>query len=256
MHHLSREWAIFLLAVQFLTRLPVPAARLYSADRLAAAPRYYPLVGALIGALGAGVYLASTIFPAPIGVILSMMTTLILTGAFHEDGLADMADGIGGGASRDNALEIMKDSRIGTYGACALMAALGLKAASLSYLPAQAVPILLTAAHGISRLSSVLTVATSRYVRDHGTAKPVASGISINGLLLAILTGAGLFLAMVQIVGPVPGIAALTGAGLGHLAARAVFERKLGGYTGDCLGAVQQFSEIGFYLGALACLSS
>lgn len=252
---MREEWAIFLLAVQFLTRLPVPASPGFTPERLTAATRYYPLVGALIGGFAALVYaLAALVWPPGVAVLLSIAATTALTGAFHEDGLADMFDGVGGGASRERALEIMKDSRIGTYGAAALILALGLKAAALAAMPAAAVVLGLIAAHALSRFSAVLIIATSSYVRDQGTAKPVAAGVGAQSLAIAGVTSLACLLALAWGVGLMAALLALAGLALGHLAMRRAFERKLGGYTGDCLGAVQQASEIGLYLGLLAWL--
>jgi adenosylcobinamide-GDP ribazoletransferase len=252
---MREQWSILLLAVQFLTRLPVPASAGFTPARLTAATRYYPLVGALIGALVALVYaLALLAWPPLVAVLLSIAAGLALTGAFHEDGLADMFDGIGGGLTRDRALEIMKDSRIGTYGAAALILALALKAATLAAMPPFAVILALIAGHGLSRFSAVLVIATSGYVRDHGTAKPVADGVSGESLRIAAATALVLWLAMAIALGPMAALLGALGLAAGHWAMRRVFERKLGGYTGDCLGAVQQGSEIGFYLGLLAWL--
>jgi len=250
---LRAEGAIFLLAVQFLTRLPVAPA--FTPERLEAATRYFPAVGAVVGGLGAGAYgLAGLAFPPLIAVLIALAAMILLTGAFHEDGLADMADGIGGGASRDRALEIMRDSRIGTYGAAALLLALALKAAALTSMPAPIALAALPAAHVLSRLSAVLVIAASHYVRDHGTAKPVARGLSAAGLCVALATGIGAFTGFAVIIGWAESLAAALGVLLAHVATRLTFEKKLGGYTGDCLGAVQQTGEIGFYLGALAVL--
>jgi adenosylcobinamide-GDP ribazoletransferase len=252
---MREQWAILLLAVQFLTRLPVPASPGFTPARLTAATRYYPLVGALIGALVALVYaLALLAWPPLVAVLLSIAAGLALTGAFHEDGLADMFDGVGGGLTRDRALEIMKDSRIGTYGAAALILALALKAAMLAAMPPWAVILALIAGHGLSRFSAVLVIATSGYVRDHGTAKPVADGVSRESLGIAAGTALVLGVAVAIGFGPMAALMGLLGLAVGHWAMRRIFERKLGGYTGDCLGAVQQGSEIGFYLGLLAWL--
>jgi adenosylcobinamide-GDP ribazoletransferase len=252
---MKEQWAILLLAVQFLTRLPVPASAGFTPERLTAATRYYPLVGALIGGLVAVIYaLALLAWPPLVAVLLSIVASLLLTGAFHEDGLADMFDGVGGGLTRERALEIMKDSRIGTYGAAALILALALKAATLAAMPPPAVILALVAGHGLSRFSAVLVIATSAYVRDHGTAKPVADGVSRESLLIATATAMPMALALAWGLGPMAALLGLAGLALGHWGMRRVFERKLGGYTGDCLGAVQQGSELGFYLGVLAWL--
>ncbi|MCG8442977.1 MAG: adenosylcobinamide-GDP ribazoletransferase [Caulobacterales bacterium] len=249
------EFAIFLLAVQFLTRLPVPREVGYSPERLAAAARYYPLVGLIVGGLSAGVFWAAHLaLPALLAVLLATAAGLLATGAFHEDGLADTVDGVGGGASREAALAIMKDSRLGAYGAAALGLALAIKVAALAALAPAAVMLALIAAHGVSRLSSVLVIATSRYVRDHGTGKPVAGGISGAGLLVATVIGALGLLILAAGLSPLAALAGGGGALAGHLAMRCFFERKLGGYTGDALGAVQQASEIGLYLGVVAWL--
>jgi adenosylcobinamide-GDP ribazoletransferase len=148
----------------------------------------------------------------------------------------------------------MKDSRIGTYGAAALILALALKAATLAAMPPDAAILALIAGHGLSRFSAVLVIATSGYVRDHGTAKPVAEGVSRESLRIAAGSALLLWLGLALALGPMAALLGLLGLAAGHLAMRRVFERKIGGYTGDCLGAVQQGSEITFYLGVLAWL--
>lgn len=251
----KNEWASLLLAVQFLTRLPVRSPDLYSPKRLACAVRYYPLVGVLIGGLSAGVFfIAHLVLPAAIAVLLAICGGLLATGAFHEDGLADTFDGIGGGLTREKALEIMKDSRLGAYGALALGVALALKASALIALDPGLVMTALIAGHGLSRLSSVLVIRTSRYVRDEGTGKPVAGGVSPTSLTVALGTGGAIILGWCLFHTPVAVLLASTGLVFGHILMRMFFETKLGGYTGDTLGAVQQASEIGFYLGLAAWL--
>ena len=245
------ELAVFALAVQFLTRVPVPVGEAYTPARLAAAPRYYPLVGALVGALCAVVYsLAVAALTPAVAVLLALAAGLLVTGAFHEDGLADTFDGIGGG-DRERALEVMRDSRIGTYGALALGVVLATKAAALLALPPGRAAMAFVVAHALSRLSAVLVIASSRYVRDRGVGKPTADGIGAGGLAIALLTG-GLLLAWLAFAGgAMAALYTVAGALVGHLVMRALFERRLGGYTGDTLGAVQQLSELGVYLGLL-----
>lgn len=246
------ELAVFALAVQFLTRVPVPVGAAFTPARLAAAPRYYPLVGALAGALCAAVYaLAQASLTPAVAVLLALAASLLVTGAFHEDGLADTFDGIGGGGDRERVLEIMRDSRIGTYGSLALGLVLAIKAAALLGLPPGRAAMALVVAHGLSRLSAVLVIASSRYVRDRGVGKPTADGIGAGGLAVAVLTG-GLLLAWLAVAGgSAAALSAAAGALLGHIVMRAWVERRLGGYTGDTLGAVQQLSELGVYLGLL-----
>jgi len=252
---LRNEVAIFLLGVQFLTRLPIPSGVQFTPRRLSASVRYYPSIGLLIGAITAAVYwVFAIILPPALAVLISGAAGLLLTGAFHEDGLADTFDGIGGSGDPKRALEIMKDSRIGTYGAAALIMVLAIKMTALTLLPPPTVLIGLVVGHGLSRLSSVLVIATSRYVRDQGTAKPTADGIGAVGLIIATLTGGIALLALAHVLTLVAALFAGVGLIAGHVLMRLFFEPKLGGYTGDTLGAVQQISEMGFYLGLLACL--
>ena len=247
------EFAAFLLAIQFLTRIPVPTQWCYSTERQAAASRYFPLVGAIIGgACWLSYALAAKLWTANIALALSMAAGCVLTGAFHEDGLADTADGVGGGLNREEALAIMRDSRLGTYGTLALGLTLALKFATLSAVPPTMLAWTLILGHGLSRASAMLTVATSRYQRDEGTGKPTADGLSSSSqLVLLASTGLGVFL-LFNIFGDTATACALLGLGCGHGLARATFEPKLGGYTGDTLGAVQQLSELGLYLGIAA----
>jgi len=251
---LASEAATFLLAVQLLTRLPIPG-RIGHSRRLAATPRWLPAVGVLIGALtGLAFWLASLVWPPALAALASTAAGLLLTGAFHEDGFADACDGLGGGATRARALEIMRDSRLGTYGAAGLGLMLAAKILALAALPAAAVPLLLVAGHAASRASAVAVIATSVYIRDQGAARPMARGLRPRGLALALGTGGLALLATAIVLPPAAVVGALLGLVSGHVVMRARFERRLGGYTGDCLGAVQQTSEIGLYLGALACL--
>ncbi len=252
---IAGEWAVFLLALQFLTRLPLPADVGYTPARMAATPRWHPAVGALVGALAGLVFwLAAQVFPPTLAALVATATGLLITGAFHEDGLADACDGLGGGATRDRALAIMRDSRIGTYGAAALGLALAAKVLALGALPVAATPLVLVAGHAASRASAVAVIASSRYVRDHGTGKPVADGVGPGGLAVALITGAAALLGVALVLPPATVAGGALGLAAGHAAMRSRFERRLGGYTGDCLGAVQQTSELGLYLGVLACL--
>ena len=249
------ELAVFLLAVQLLTRWPVRSHDLFTEARLAAATRYYPLVGAMIGALSGGVFwLAHLVFPASLSVVLATAASLIATGAFHEDGFADTCDGLGGGATRERALEIMRDSRLGTYGAAGLGLMLAAKVLALAATSPAVVPWLLIAAHAASRSSAVLAIATGTYVRDAGIARPVADAVAPDTLALVLAAGAAAACVLLAVSAPVVLLAGLGGLAAGHLVMRRMYERKLGGYTGDCLGAVQQTSELGMYLGVAAAL--
>lgn len=250
---LRRELEYFLGAVRFFTRLPVPAWVGHSAEALNHSARYFPAVGLLIGGIAALVYLAVLqLWPQPVAVLLAMAATIYATGAFHEDGLSDAADGLGGGWEKLRILEIMKDSRVGSYGVVALWLGLSGKFVVLSLLDAALVPWALLAGHAWSRWCSTLLLATMDYVREDllAKAKPLATRLSGPAFLVATGFGAvALFFLPWQNM-----LLACLLALLATLWLAAKFRRWLGGYTGDCLGAVQQVSEIAFYLGLLASL--
>jgi adenosylcobinamide-GDP ribazoletransferase len=251
---LADEAAAFGLAVRFLTRLPLGGGG-YTPERMAAATGYLPVVGVLIGLFAAAVFLAAArLFPPTVAVILAIAATCLLTGALHEDGLADTADGLGGGATPERALEIMRDSRIGAYGALALGLTLALRIAALAAMPAAAAAAALIAANGAGRASAVLVVAGSRYARPAGAGDFTAGGVGRSVLAVTLVTTA-LCLGLVGIAaGWGPAAGATLGLVLAHAASRVACERRLGGYTGDTLGATEQLGETGLVLGMLACL--
>ena len=248
---IRRELGYFLGAVGFFTRMPVPGWVGHSAAALSQCARYFPAVGLLVGGIGALVYwLALHLWPQPVAVLLSMAATLYATGAFHEDGLSDTADGLGGGWDKARILAIMKDSRVGSYGVVALVLALLGKFALLSGIDAALVPAALLAGHAVSRFGATLIMATLDYARDDESSKsrPATHRPSLASLLLA--AGFALLPLLLLPLGK-----ALAGIVLAALAATwlaAKFQRWLGGYTGDCLGAVQQVTEVAFYLGFFA----
>jgi adenosylcobinamide-GDP ribazoletransferase len=178
----------------------------------------------------------------------------LLTGAFHEDGFADMCDGFGGGLTRERVMEIMKDSRIGTYGAVGIGVLLSLKVVTLAALPSPAVVAALFLAHPLSRLAASTLIFTLDYARDEGKAKPLAEKMSGAELAIAaacavmpaLWLGASGQLAWIAILGGLLAAALATA----WMARR--FVRRIGGFTGDCLGAVQQVCEVLFYLAVLA----
>lgn len=256
----QKEWHTFVCAYQFLTRIPAPKTFRYSEDLMHEAARYYPLVGALIGAVAALVFVITIQWVSTIpAMILSTVVTLYLTGAFHEDGFADLCDGIGGGMTAERALDIMKDSRLGTYGVVGLTMVLALKVALLSDIAlgsssSTIVMGTLITGHALSRTSAVVVIMTSDYVRQAGTAKPVSEGLSEAGQTIMLTSSVVIALLSALVIGWVALLVGLVLLGLSHLFIRRVFERKLQGYTGDCLGATQQMSEVGFYLGVAVCI--
>jgi len=244
-----RELEYFFGAIRFFTRLPVPGWVGHSPEALNHSARYFPLVGLLVGLLGALVFAVATLaLPKTLAVLLAMAITIYVTGAFHEDGWADMVDGFGGGWTRERTLEIMKDSRIGSFGAIALVLMLLGKFVALIELEALLVAPALIAGHAFSRLCSTTLLHFLDYAREEGKAKPLATRISGGELLLATLFGSAALLLL-----PPAAAAAGVALALGATAVLAMkIHRRLGGYTGDCLGATQQLAELAFYIG-LSC---
>ncbi len=279
----------YLLAVQFFTRIPITGNLAnwvgFSPALLRASAAHFPGVGILVGGIAAAVYaLLITVLPespfgALVAAVLSTVCTVMLTGAFHEDGLADVADGLGGthGTNqRESALDIMKDSRVGAFGALALVLALLSKTALLALLgtaagapegvdesnlitapfPGWYACVGLWLGHIVSRGLPLLLVYLLPHVGDTAASKskPLADQISLNRLMLAFLwcfmalTAASFALdAMILIVAC--SFSVLTLLRMGRL-----FKRRLQGFTGDCLGATQQVCEIAFYLGLAVSL--
>ena len=261
----------YLLAVQFFTRIPV-TGRLanwvgYSPAMLRASAAHFPGIGWLAALLSAAVYAALhwALAPNPLAPAVAAVgctiATVLLTGGFHEDGLADVADGLGGSVETERALDIMKDSRIGAYGTLALVLALLAKVVLLALLGSHSLAAALTAlagAHVLSRLWPLCIVRSLPHVGDtaRSKSKPLADQISPGALAAAVLWCFPA-LALVQ---QAPA-ALFLGAGVvaSMVAAwrmQRLFARRLGGFTGDCLGATQQVGEIAFYLGAALTLGA
>jgi adenosylcobinamide-GDP ribazoletransferase len=246
---------LFFTALQFFTRLPIPAWTGFEQSWLNHASRYFPLVGLVVAAIAAAVYaLAALVFPAPVAVLLSTAAGIYATGAFHEDGFADMCDGFGGGMTAERVLEIMRDSRIGAYGAIGIGTMLALKAVTLSLMPAPAAIAALFVAHPLSRLMATTLMWRLEYARAEGKAKPLAQKMSNLEFAIAAATAA-----LPLLLAGALGYLAWSALGAGVLAAACAtvwlarkYVRHIGGYTGDCLGAVQQLAEVVFYLSVLA----
>ena len=252
---IARQWRLFRLACQMLTRFPAARGVDYAPERDAAAVRYYPAVGMLVGLVGGAVFAAAYGLFGPFSAaVLALAATALLTGAMHEDGLADTADGIGGGRTAGRALEIMRDSRIGVYGVLALGLILAARVFAVAGVPPWTGFALLIAAHGLSRWSVVIVIATADYVRPSGVASPVAGPVSQDAHLIAGATALACLVLVGLAVSPAAALGVFGGIACGHIAVRAYVEPKLKGYTGDTLGATQQVSEVGACLGLLACL--
>ena len=282
---MKKEWRVFLTAMMFLTRIRVPKNIDHSPEYLQQAPRYFPVVGWLVGALSALLFLLfSRYISTDIGILAAMITGILVTGAFHEDGFADVCDGFGGGWTREKILTIMKDSRIGAYGAIGLIAILAGKFLLLKELPSFT-PTLnpgggsisgtggsifstggsffgaagsvfynyryfigsLIAAHSLSRLMPVLVIQGSLYAADpdQSKAKPLANHRQpLTGLVFTILFALVPFVFLPWTFSLVILPALYTTYEMSRY-----FTKWIGGYTGDCLGAIQQVTEIVIYLG-------
>jgi adenosylcobinamide-GDP ribazoletransferase len=240
---------LLLTALQYFTRLRVPAWVGHAQEQMAGAVRYFPAIGLVVGASGAAtLWLAAKVLPAPLPVILATVVTVLMTGAIHEDGLADTCDGLGGGATRERALEIMKDPRIGAFGAIALILMLLLKIAALSLMPVWTAMAALVAAHAFSRFCAVLVSFAGHYVGsvERSRASPVVGSVKLGDVLVAALFG----LPALVLCGRSAIVAVVVALALLGLLFRWCVQR-IGGYTGDTLGAAQQITETGFYVALL-----
>ncbi|UGQ47725.1 adenosylcobinamide-GDP ribazoletransferase [Massilia endophytica] len=250
-----QQLRLFFTALQFFTRLPIPRWVGFDPDWLHQSSRYFPLVGAVVAAIGTAVYwLAAHALPASLAVLLSTAATIYATGAFHEDGFADTCDGLGGGMTRERALEIMKDSRIGAYGAIGILLMLAVKCTALAQLAPSAAIAAMFAAHPLSRLMASALIWQMQYARSEGKSKPLAQQMRGGEFLIAAATALlppAIIAAMGWIAWSVL-LAGLVAMMLGAWWLARKFAQRLGGYTGDCLGAVQQLTEAVFYLCAVA----
>lgn len=258
---MQRQLSLFLVAVQFLTRLPVPRLDGFQASWLAQSVRYFPLVGVLVGSINVGVWwLGSMCFPPAVAVGLMMGASLLVTGAFHEDGFADACDGFGGGTTRDRVLTIMKDSRVGVYGVVGIGMMIALKWVTLISLPRAAFPVVVVGAHMVSRWCATSLIWRLQYLRTDADAKskPIGDGLSTADWMLSGALGVLALLPATLLVDHSADLllvrallAGLTFALVSAILAGRYFNTWIGGYTGDCLGATQQVAELVFLLAAL-----
>ena len=247
---MKKEVRIFFTAVMFFTRIPCPSFTDHDPEYLNRSSKYFTLVGILLGALcGFSFWLSIQVFSPNIAILLSMAASLLLTGAFHEDGLADVCDGFGGGWTKLKILDIMKDSRVGTYGLVGLGLVLAIKFVALNEMPIEMVVLVLISGHAISRLTSVSLIYTDEYAREDllSKSKPLATKMSHVDYLIAAFFGLiplllmknyWIFLTIIPLI-------------VVKLYFSRYFNKWIGGYTGDCLGAVQQIAEIVYYLSVL-----
>ena len=254
---MKKEVRIFFTAMMFLTRLPVPRFTDHAPEYLERSAKYFPLIGWIVGGVSAIVLLlVRQVFSIELSILASIIAGILTTGAFHEDGFADVCDAFGGGWTKEKILDIMKDSRLGTYGVAGLVLMLATKFILVRELALLLLPevgsfslnflFLIIAVHATSRLMPVLTIQTSTYAYadDRSKSKPLASTkLATAELLLAIS-----FTLIPFVFLPVTWLVIFIPAIIATLLLKRYFHRWIGGYTGDCLGAIQQTTEVVCYL--------
>lgn len=263
---MKKEVRTFFSAMMLLTRLPVPKFTDHSPEYLQHSTKYFPAIGWMVGAISAFTFLVFTKYISEdIAIVASIVAGILTTGAFHEDGFADCCDAFGGGWTKEKILLIMKDSRLGTFGVIGLIGILATKFLLLKELPKFTPDLdnpstnifynyryfLLTiiAAHAVSRFMPLLIVKSYEYVTDPDNSKSKPIATSKPGLVTFLVAGfftavPFVFMSWHFLLPVIPVIfAAYSLAGY--------FKKWIGGYTGDCMGAIQQVSEIVFYLGTI-----
>jgi adenosylcobinamide-GDP ribazoletransferase len=241
------------LAIGLLTRLPVPHPVDVGPDRLARAQRAFPLVGALIGFI-VGIVdrcLLAIDIPALAAAALALGASAALTGALHEDGLADVGDGFGGGADRTTKLSIMRDSRLGTYGALVLLVGFSARLAALASLPVAAIIPGLVVAHTLGRAAIPILAASMPFARDDGLGKSAGhpdTASVITAVMIAVVV------ALLCLPAKIALLAVIIAAG-GAAAMAVLAWRQIGGVTGDVFGATEQVVETAVLLVLAARLS-
>ncbi len=261
----ARESDYFWAALMFYTRIPIPKHALHSQAVLDESRKYFPLVGIIVGSIASIVFLLSNlVFDISLSIALSIVATVLATGSFHEDGFADTCDGFGGGWTKPQVLTIMKDSRVGTYATVGLMSILSLKFLALEELvkslDSAAICALMIAAHTLSRLVSSHMIDLFEYVQDidQSKVKPITeSQLSRLGQQTSVMFGTvSIFgLSVLLPYQALPGLVlAVIFAISTALTFMAYSRHRIGGYTGDVLGAIQQLSELAFYFALAACI--
>jgi adenosylcobinamide-GDP ribazoletransferase len=243
---MRRQLLLLFVAIQFLTRLPMPAARDLPPDALAESARFFPIVGALVGlgAIGIDLLLFSRA-GRNVSVVLILIYLVVVTGGLHEDGLADAADGFGGGWTKDRVLTIMRDSNIGSFGALAIGCSLLARFVFLTSLPTRTFYGVVLAGQVLSRWATLplaywLPAARNEDGQGARMARKMSTTSFVAGTAcMVIIVSAACGFAAVLMIVVASGVATLTGA---------YYRRRIGGITGDCLGATCQVTECAVYL--------
>ncbi len=242
----------FLISVVFLTRLPVPLDIKFSMAAVGSASRCFPLVGVIVGGISGAVFYGAILLNLPLLLcaFLALAAQVVLTGALHEDAIGDVADGFGGGATKDKKLEIMRDSRVGTYAVVTLILVMGMKAAVLSSFndPNIAFSVIVSSAvasRGMLTWGMYLLAPAS----DNGLGASAGKPALITALWALFFT----ILLPLLVLGPFLGSIGILAAIVGAVLISGIALRQIGGQTGDVLGSIQQFAEL-FFLIALSAV--
>jgi adenosylcobinamide-GDP ribazoletransferase len=250
----------FLAAVTFLTRLPVTSSVPASPEVWRRSLVYFPVVGALLGGATGGIlWLAGLVWPLGLAVLLALLAEVLLTGGLHEDGLADCCDALGGGWTRDDVLRILKDSRVGTFGVLGLVFGIGLKAATIDVSVTSAGwerwwewGAVLVAAAAIGRATMVLALSLLPPVTGRESlARGFAGGLSREECV-GCLTGLAAAVSPYAVVQPLSCLLSLVLCAVGIWLLLGLFQRRLGGISGDCLGCLGFVSQLLVLLGGAA----
>lgn len=244
---LKRQLNRFFNALTFYSRIPGPNWVEYSDQQLNRASGYFPFIGYLVAFWCFGLFwLCQFFLPVELSVLISMAGGILFTGAFHEDGFADLCDGFGGGFTQERILEIMKDSRLGTYGVCGLFFMLAIKWSALVSLVAVELWLALMIAHSLSRAWAISLITVLDYVQldQASKAKPIAQKWYTQDMVLAWVFA----LAPLALLDGMDALILLAVGAALFVSIRMWFKRKIQGYTGDALGASQQIQEVAIYL--------
>jgi adenosylcobinamide-GDP ribazoletransferase len=263
---LKHQLRLLLTAMQFYTRLPIPLWVGWQAEWLTQSARYFSIIGFLVGFISAAIWaLTMQVLPASAAATLAVIAAVLTTGAFHEDGLADACDGFGAGGTVERILTIMKDSRVGAYGAIGVGLILLLRVQLLAYLPLLLGAAVLVCGHIVSRTVAITLVVFYPYVglSDRAAndtvnkAKPAIMGLAHRDIGLCIFWALVLSFGVIVSAGFIPYcLSFLVGvicACIISWRAGVFFQHRIGGITGDCLGATQQVCECIFTLSFIAC---
>jgi adenosylcobinamide-GDP ribazoletransferase len=255
---MKKELHIFFTSLMFYTRIPCPKNIDHNPDYLNKATRYFPLIGWIVGSISfLAFYLFSFFLSIEIAVILAIITSILTTGAFHEDGFADVCDGFGGGWTKEKILMIMKDSAIGAYGAIGLVLLFLLKFKLLSESTllfsnqSLLIFLLFISAHSLSRLAAISIIFTHEYSRDDATSKskPIAKNYTWKEVFGSFFFGLVPLMALSCFNYKI--LFALIPVFITRSFLARYFQKWIEGYTGDCLGATQQVCEVIYYLSIL-----